>query len=495
MAAGVGRAAGTLLNAGLAIGTVGVVGMTAALVKGIGAASDLAETVDFAAIVFGTSFGDMNKFADDLTARFGISKRAALEMAVGIAGLGKEIGGLQGDALVGFTKTMEQMAIDMSSALNMTAEEAARSIQITMAGNISDTMRSRGYVVTEETTKKFAEDKGIIKEGEALSQKQKLAVRMMMLDKMLADTKNNLAMTEESTANRQRKAMGMYESALVQLGTAVQPMWNGMLEVAASAMSGIGAWLQSNTGTFQTWGGTLMGWIDTVGWGIQNFGNLWKLAGLIVQEKLTNIVEYAQWGFGALGTWLGWFAENWPDVFQSTLDAAWAIISNFFLNLKNLGIAVWDFIKSGGTAGFNFEFTPLLQGFESSIRQLPEIAAPHLTNLQDQMAAVFDDINRQAAAGGAKPDPFAGNQSATEVAQAMLNGDGAAGGEGGAAGKGQQGARSVGLEEFAKSLQAGVFGDKTQKDQLKALEKIATNTDPTINGTGGKNGAFGLAAD
>jgi hypothetical protein len=483
MVAGVGRAVTSM--GGLIAGGA----LTAGLWKSIQAASDLAETVDFARIVFGDSFGDMNKYADQLNARFGIAKRGSLEMAVGFAGMGKEIGNLKGDKLIGFTKSATQMAIDMASAYNMSTEEAARALQIGLSGNQSDILKQKGVILTDAAVTNYAQEKGIKGKGD-LTDQQKFAIRAILLDKALAASKNNLALTEDSVANRQRKAMGMIESAMVNLGNAVIPIWTNILSVGSEAFTGIVGYIQQNANVFA-------GWVKVIGEGLQfagfliaNFGQVWQTMGLVAQERLMNIQELFAWLMGAIGQYGEWFAGNWVNLIRDALNAVWTIFQNVFTNITNLVGAAWNYITNPA-GGFNFQITPLLSGFEASMAALPEIAAPHLTSLKDEMNAVWADVGEQAAKSVAA-DPFAGNASLGEMGAGMLAD--AAGASGAAKAKADEGIKTTSLEGFIQSLQAGIFKDRTADRTAAATEKTATLLEKQLQKGTGAVGGVGAAA-
>ncbi len=73
-----------------------------------------------------------------------------------------------------------------------------------------------------------------------------------------------------------------------------------------------------------------------------------------------------------------WFGDNWKNVLTNMWNAYKAYATNLFTNFKNLFTSIWSWIKGNG---FDFTFTPLLEGFESTLAELPKIAKRSITPL------------------------------------------------------------------------------------------------------------------
>jgi tape measure domain-containing protein len=102
---------------------------------------------------------------------------------------------------------------------------------------------------------------------------------------------------------------------------------------------------------------------------------------------------------------LSWFGENWKEIFMNACLNAAQMIDNFALNVKEVFVALWKFIKSGGTAGFNPNIRALTEGFTDEIKNMPDLtkrvvsdAEKALTKQVDQMAEKvgqsFDDFKK-----------------------------------------------------------------------------------------------------
>jgi len=145
---------------------------------------------------------------------------------------------------------------------------------------------------------------------------------------------------------------------------------------------------------------------------------------------------------------------------------------------------IWAFITSGGTAELQFAWTPLLDGFESTVAQLPDIPDRAMTELEQsleqqtqqvatQLADSFDALNveAQAALTVAPPELPAIDPS--------LGGGMNTGEDGAAAGKKQRTDFSVsGMERGSEAALKAIFAsqkDKTPAQQLGVMKKMETH--------------------
>lgn len=199
----------------------------------------------------------------------------------------------------------------------------------------------------------------------------------------------------------------------VAIGAAVAPF----LEVALPAIQAfatvglqtIQGWAQSlseNVGAVSSfvstvWG-TLLDWwhgAQTAAMsGLVYITNNWSV---LLQTAMTSaqlaVVRFGNQTVYFFGTvipgWLSWFGDNWRDVFTDIASLTATIATNIWENLKGL----WDGIVGLFSGeGFSFEWTPLTQGFESAIKELPQIAereiGPLEKSLQDELNNLGDQV-------------------------------------------------------------------------------------------------------
>jgi hypothetical protein len=176
-----------------------------------------------------------------------------------------------------------------------------------------------------------------------------------------------------------------------------------------------------------TWTAAITFWHDVQAGALSAAVYLWNNWQVLLETALTSglysVVKFSNqtvYFFGeVIPGWLSWFADNWYDVFTDIVNITATMAGNIWKNLKNM----WDSIVGLFSGeGFNFEWTPLTEGFKSAIKELPQIAereigplekslADDLAKLGDQMVTGWDqhfkDLPAMEAAFVTQGDPIA----------------------------------------------------------------------------------------
>jgi hypothetical protein len=217
---------------------------------------------------------------------------------------------------------------------------------------------------------------------------------------------------------------------LVQMvGTAVAAAWTWAMELIGFKSDEAG----SVTGkSFQSIGDWLL-WLEnvvtvglvTIGFAFANWKSVVELAGVGVMLRIVTIGNQIQYVFTEVApALLSWFADNWQSIFKTLFDFTAAVFTN-------MGANVWNFFKAVGSwlagDGFSFEWTGLTEGFESSVKELPQImerqTGPLEQALQDQQAGLEQQLGAGLADALAK-NQQAGKDAADTLAKAMQPGSG-----------------------------------------------------------------------
>jgi hypothetical protein len=453
---GIGRVQGAFAGLGsklLALG--GAIGGGMFLKNAIDGASNLAETISKTQQVFGPASDVVLGFADDVASKYGLVKQPMLDAAAVFGLMGKGAG-MANDQAATFSTTMAMLAADASSFYNVPLDVALEKIRSGLSGE-AEPLRAFGVFLSDAAMKAKAAQMGLVGLNDELSEGQKITVRAALIQEQLGTANGDLARTIGGTANQQRKLMGDLTNATNEFGTAIMPVWNGVLMAASNALQGINGWLASSAEGVTSWATVIGEWLSAVGIVFRNWDLSIQIVAITFGQHMTNIQEWVGWAFGVLGQYVNWFADNYPSVIDTTLKFCYSIFQNVFTNIVNLVRAAWDFITNPGSE-FKFEFKGLLDGFESSMAALPEIAAPHLSNFQDQI----DGLTMQMSDAEAARASAAGASAPKNLIPGVGTGDAAASTEK---------TRTTTLEGFAKNLMEAGFG----KDKaLKAAETTAT---------------------
>jgi hypothetical protein len=195
--------------------------------------------------------------------------------------------------------------------------------------------------------------------------------------------------------------------------------------------------------------------------------------------------------------YLTWFGENWMNVFMDIGTGTATIFTNLAANIGNAMMAIWAFIKSGGTADLELAWTPLLTGFQSTVAALPDVSKRAMTALEEslqqqtqqigtQLADSFDALNIEAQSALTLAPPEMPAIDPNLQSAAMATGEDAAGGNN------RTNFAVSGLERGSEAALNAIFS--AQKDKVPSqalaehkkantlLAKIANKPEPQVLG-------------
>ena len=176
------------------------------------------------------------------------------------------------------------------------------------------------------------------------------------------------------------------------------------LGLVIAAVVALGAVLAGTTdlgGKAVEWLGKAFGWfknaavtaISAVVFAVKNWRSVLEYA---ATAGILHIVRFASqvrhFFVEVIPATLKWFADNWRDVFITVWRLTKTVAVNIGRNLKALWDAIIGFAKG---EGWNFKWTPLLEGFESAIKEMPKIAARHIGPLEKELQGRVDALGEQ----------------------------------------------------------------------------------------------------
>jgi len=178
------------------------------------------------------------------------------------------------------------------------------------------------------------------------------------------------------------------------------------LGLVIAAVVALGAVLASTTdlgGKAVEWLGKAFGWfknaavtaISAVVFAVKNWRQVLEYAAV---AGVLNIVRFASqvkhFFVEVIPSTLKWFWQNWRDIFTTMWNFTETVVTNIGRNLK----ALWDAIVGLAQGkGWHFEWTPLLEGFESAIKEMPNIAARQIGPLETELQSRVDALGEQLA--------------------------------------------------------------------------------------------------
>lgn len=157
---------------------------------------------------------------------------------------------------------------------------------------------------------------------------------------------------------------------------------------AANSVNGAWASIKSAAGTALEW---IKEIINAIVFSVMNWDLTTRRVGLNIAEAFTNLWLRIQTFAINCVEIFQWFCGNWKDILKTDIDFQIAIITNLGKNIMAIWDAVINYIKG---KGFKPNFTPMLEGFESSIKKMPQLTAFKATK---EFEAAFRQLDKETA--------------------------------------------------------------------------------------------------
>jgi hypothetical protein len=360
-------------------------------------ASDLNEQLSKSQTVFGAAAAGVESDAKKMADAFGYPKAQFIEGASSI-GLIAKASGLSQSAAADLGSSFAKLSADASSFYNVPVDEALGAIRSGLVGE-AEPMRRFGVLLNEAAVASEAARMGLVAVNGKLTEGQKVQARSALITRGLADAQGDLERTAGSAANKIRTIWGRLTNLGAELGTALQPATDAILGLADNAFSYLGDAIDRNKETIIGWVQTGVAKVLELGFVFRILPDLVEIAGI----KIGELVENMSRRFSAFSENImiigKYIADNWVQFFVDAFNFTGTLATNLFTNLKNLISSFLASIFSGDA--FEFTFTPLLDGFEATMAELPQLAAPALVDFQDQIDKKFDEIGQREAARAA----------------------------------------------------------------------------------------------
>lgn len=203
------------------------------------AASDLNETTSFTNVTFKESGDAMERWSERSLESMGIARESALDAANQFGGL-FQITGSTADESARLSKEMVQLAVDMSSAKNVSLDEAVLALGSGLRGE-AEPLRRFNVLLSEAAIQAQAVKMGIAEEGAELDETQKVQARYGLILEQTSDIQGDYARTADSAANQQRRAQEAAKDAAATLGQSLAPITAEVAGLAADLATGFSA--------------------------------------------------------------------------------------------------------------------------------------------------------------------------------------------------------------------------------------------------------------
>ena len=126
-------------------------------------------------------------------------------------------------------KGLTQLAYDMASFYNLNPEEAFQKLQAGITGEV-EPLKRLGIIVNETAIKQWALTNGMIKQGETMTEQQKIFARYNVIMEATSKAHGDLARTMDSPTNKLRALKEEIQNTATDLGVALLPAVSGLLQ-------------------------------------------------------------------------------------------------------------------------------------------------------------------------------------------------------------------------------------------------------------------------
>jgi hypothetical protein len=188
------------------------------------------------------------------------------------------------------------------------------------------------------------------------------------------------------------------------IGPLFDSVRNAIGGALASAYNTVAGFVGGVIGATTSWA-DVMQWASNVGYGalatiefgFKNWRQVGELALVAIQFGVVQTFNQLVYTLTeVVPGYLVWFWENWRQIFQTVWDFTKTVVTNLHENLVRFFTALFEYLQGNG---FNFEFKGLTDGFEASIKKLPEIAARELGPLEESLRERFDKLGAKVGGG------------------------------------------------------------------------------------------------
>lgn len=192
----------------------------------IGAASDLAETVNKSNTIFGANAASVNAWAKNAATSVGLSKAAALEAASGFGNMFTQLG-FSGQAAADMSTQTVQMAADLGSFNNLPTADVADKISAAFRGEY-DSLQSLIPNINAARVEQEAMAMTGKTNASALTAQEKAAAVLAIVNKDGAAAMGDFAKTSDGLANKQKILAAKFEDVKSVVGNALLPIMSGL---------------------------------------------------------------------------------------------------------------------------------------------------------------------------------------------------------------------------------------------------------------------------
>ena len=179
--------------------------------------SNLSEVQNVVDTVFPTMNRQIDNFAKNAAAQFGLSETMAKNFTGTFGAMGKAFGFSEGQAY-DMATALTGLAGDVASFYNMSQDEAYTKLKSVFTGE-TESLKSLGVVMTQSALDAFAMANGFGKTTKSMSEAEKVALRFKFVQDQLSAAQGDFVRTSDGWANQIRLLSLQFDSLKAAIGS------------------------------------------------------------------------------------------------------------------------------------------------------------------------------------------------------------------------------------------------------------------------------------
>lgn len=272
--------------------------------------SEAVESENLFEVAMGDMARDARAFSETLRRELGLNAFEARKQVATFFQVSTAMGVARGAALE-MSSGLTQLTNDMASFFNLRPEDAFLKLQAGITGEI-EPLRRLGVVVNELTIAQTAMRHGLIRQGEEMSEAQKVIARYITIVDQTKNAQGDLARTLDSPANKMRRLRAQFAQGAIDLGQKLLPAGSAFLETVGIPMvamlQSLAEWFGELTPATQGWTLALVGVVAVAGPLLGILGGIAKVVAVLLGARgLAGLIKVIASGaaIAALGAFAG----------------------------------------------------------------------------------------------------------------------------------------------------------------------------------------------
>jgi len=197
-------------------------------------AMDAVESENLFEVAMGAVAGDARKWSEETSKALGLNAyNVRNNMATYNAMLTSM--GLTSDESLKMSEGLTQLSYDMASFYNLKPEEAFDKLKSGISGE-AEPLKALGILVNDNTIKTYAYSNGIAKQGEQLTEAQKVQARYGAIMEATKNAQGDLARTMDSPTNKLRTMKEQAQQIGIQFGQILIPILEKLIAIIKPLM-------------------------------------------------------------------------------------------------------------------------------------------------------------------------------------------------------------------------------------------------------------------